>query len=143
MNKIPDFIEPITAYRLFFTNSRGIGLISPIREIPLTIGKIETAICVPDSIRWNSGYISQDHEIPEINCTCGFYGFKTRKQVMNYFHYLLSIQFIRNGKKPVLFLAKVHFSGKIIEHEIGYRAERMEIIWIKEVKKSKAYNKKE
>lgn len=125
MDRIPDFIEPITAYRLFTGDKHQARLKSPIKRMPLTM-KVEIAECRCRCSRTPRAAII--HEVPEFNGTCGFHGFKTRKQAMNYLKALFN-------KRGPLFLAKVHFSGKIIEHEIGYRAERMEIVWIKEVKK--------
>src|SRR3990172_487810 len=112
--QIPDFIEPIKAYRLFSSNGPILTSIVSLNSHFSTIGEEFKAICTT--------YL-RHQKVPEFNCSCGFYGFKTRKGALDY------AKLCPNTRK--IFLAKVHFTGKIIEHELGYRAERMTILWIK------------
>ncbi len=65
-------------------------------------------------------------EPPGENCNsqvgygCGFYAYKTREQAED----LLKMD-LRGGCSAI---ARVHLSGKVIEHEGGYRAEILEVL---------------
>jgi hypothetical protein len=54
------------------------------------------------------------HDAPQFDCTCGFYAFKRRADARKY---LTSSM-----------MAEVLLGGKIIETELGYRAEQMIIV---------------
>jgi hypothetical protein len=54
------------------------------------------------------------HEAPQFDCTCGFYAFKKRRDARAY---------LRSAV-----MAEVLLGGKIIETELGYRAEQMIIV---------------
>jgi hypothetical protein len=62
------------------------------------------------------------HDAPKLDCTCGFYAFKKRRDARAYL------------RRAVM--AEVLLGGKIIETELGYRAEQMiitKIYWNKGV----------
>jgi len=54
------------------------------------------------------------HAAPQFDCTCGFYAFKKRRDARAYLRHAI--------------MAEVLLGGKIIETEIGYRAEQMVIV---------------
>lgn len=62
-----------------------------------------------------------EHNAPDFNCTCGFYAFKKRKDARGYL--------------PNAMMAEVLLGGKIIETELGYRAEQMIIVKLYPTKK--------
>ena len=53
------------------------------------------------------------HAAPHETCTCGFYGVKEKKDAIG------------------IFVAEADFYGKVIEHEIGYRAEYQRILSVR------------
>lgn len=57
-----------------------------------------------------------DHAAPQFDCSCGFYAFKKRRDARAYLRHAI--------------MAEVLLGGKIIETEIGYRAEQMIIVKI-------------
>lgn len=60
-----------------------------------------------------------NHEIPNLNCTCGFYSFKDISEAKKLLAY-------REGSV----LLEVEHYGDIIEHSKGYRASEQEILSI-------------
>jgi hypothetical protein len=58
------------------------------------------------------------HPAPDNDCSCGFYGVMDRKDVMT------------DGP----FIAEVEFFGKVVEHEIGYRAEYQRVLSVRVVR---------
>src|SRR5262249_30909199 len=55
------------------------------------------------------------HSAPDEACTCGFYAMK-------------EFRFVRVPDGHEVVLGKVAFAGKVIEHSLGYRAERARIL---------------
>jgi hypothetical protein len=73
---------------------------------------------------------STSHEVPEEGCSCGFYSLKELEALL--FHaemrHVLSTHPDFHGRwtDPVV-IGRVLLSGKVIEHDLGYRAERARI----------------
>lgn len=68
------------------------------------------------------------HDAPKFDCTCGFYAFKKRRDARAYLRHAI--------------MAEVLLGGKIIETELGYRAEQMvitKIYWNKGVRHEVSY----
>ena len=123
--RIPDSIEPISAYRAWFYSIEG-----------------RTAELYPisGSSKWNAWegagstwvtascprFKSPTHEVPSEGCSCGFYSHKELDLAVDHagiFH-LMTMQ----GQGPdQVVLGRILLSGKVIEHEWGYRAERARI----------------
>ena len=123
--RIPDSIEPISAYRAWFYSIDG-----------------RTAELYPisGSSKWNAWegagstwvtascprFRSPTHEVPSEGCSCGFYSHKELDLAVDHagiFH-LMTMQ----GQGPdQVVLGRILLSGKVIEHEWGYRAERARI----------------
>lgn len=61
-----------------------------------------------------SGESDNTVPVPDVNCTCGFYGYKDHTKLQD----------------ETKWLAKVRFYGKVIEGEHGYRAEKQDILEI-------------
>ena len=62
-------------------------------------------------------------DVPGEECTCGFYSAKTLLALLE------MVGFSRDtpGKTAACMLGRVELSGKIVEHDFGYRAERARI----------------
>ena len=63
------------------------------------------------------------HDAPEPTCECGYYAFKGLSNLL--FH--LSSDVLPVSRSKVLLVARVWGYGKVIEHDLGWRAEKMRI----------------
>ncbi len=83
------------------------------------------------------------HKVPHWSCECGFYAYKDKfdlavslsHSLSNYGSTLLSsfATWWSSNSDTQYIGAEVEFTGKVIEHETGYRAERLEIkklLWL-------------
>jgi hypothetical protein len=129
-SRIPDAIEPISAYRAwFYSIERRMARLYPLS------GPIQT----PDAWRgagstWVTAscpmFGSAPHEVPSEGCSCGFYSVKELEAIL--FHaemlHVLSMHtdLHERWNDPVV-IGRVLLSGKVIEHDLGYRAERARI----------------
>lgn len=135
-------IEPIIAYKIFKVNrcnykgfklnGYGIGC-----EYDYHIG-INRATCNSADVEKHSM-----EDVPKLNCTCGFYANKylvdlhEPLSLINHFtdnfcgsHYeahCYVFEKVVNPNSLSCIGGKVKLTGKVIEHELGYRAEFLEI----------------
>ena len=123
--RIPDSIEPISAYRAWFYSIEGTSAhLFPLSGVT-TRSEWEGA-----GARWVTASCavsgSTSHEVPSEDCSCGFYSRKELDPAVGHaamFH-LATVQ----GLPAVqVVLGRVLLSGKVIEHEWGYRAERARV----------------
>lgn len=121
--EIPDLFTPIVGYRAFVKMPNAtLSSVAVYQEAAYLPNKVYTATCRAfHSYDAYFGTSSVKHDAPQFDCSCGFYAFKHRKQVL---------QYVKNGSYSYA-IAKVHLWGRVIEHELGYRAQYMKIIWIK------------
>lgn len=120
--RVPDAIEPIAAYRAW-AYSMGHG---GAQLFPLTTSgwcdewKNAGTEWVSASCR-----LHLPHAVPSEDCSCGFYSLKELPVAIGLASTSLPI-----GADPdvgFVVLGRVLLSGKVIEHGIGYRAERARI----------------
>ena len=89
------------------------------------VGNDELVVSPDGELVWAD---PSQHGVPDEGCSCGFYAMKE-----------LDAQLLRtagmavqdagnNGTEEVFVLGRVELAGKVIEHEIGYRAERARIV---------------
>jgi hypothetical protein len=116
--RIPDAIEPITAYRMWIATADGV-LYSPTDAGAWAPNTWTTALC-----RF------REHAAPHERCTCGLYAAKDLRFVLAALgHGRFSPP--RLDTQPTTFVvARVHLAGKVIEHDHGYRAERARVAQI-------------
>jgi hypothetical protein len=123
--RIPDSIEPITAYRGWFYSIEGraahlysLAGISTANDWEGAGATWVTASCPM--------FDSPMHEVPAEGCGCGFYSLKQLDHAVSYagIDHLMTIQGQAPGR---VVLGRILLSGKVIEHESGYRAERARI----------------
>lgn len=69
---------------------------------------------------------SRPHRPPALSCECGFYAFLDRDRAVD----LLARRSGYDGDIIVRALCEAEFSGTVVEHEHGYRAERQQILGI-------------
>jgi hypothetical protein len=129
-SRIPDAIEPISAYRAWFYSIQGrTARLHPL-SAPIQSGNVWEGA----GSTWVTAFCplfgSTDHEVPEEGCSCGFYSLKELEALL--FHaemlHVLSMRAVLHGRwnDPVV-IGRVLLSGKVIEHDLGYRAERARI----------------
>jgi hypothetical protein len=111
-NRIPDGIEPITAYRFWVYS------ITPWHASIHSFGCSEAEPCPWEGVR--SGWVTAScnlemgHEVPNEDCTCGIYALKRVPWL--------------SMMSTASLLGRVELAGKIIEHDLGFRAERARMV---------------
>jgi hypothetical protein len=123
--RIPDGIEPISAYRAWTFTMQGsqaklhsLGGFGIDTESPWD-GAVSGWVVASCSIADHPG------GAPDELCTCGFYSVKTRPLLL----LLLGVFADISDPEPesgVIF-GRVELAGKVIEHDLGYRSERARI----------------
>ena len=129
-SRIPDAIEPIGAYRAWFYSIQG----RTARLRPLSAPIHSENAWDGAGSTWVTAFCplfgSTDHEVPEEGCSCGFYSLKELDFAVARSGMLHLMARHRGGQgiwhDPVV-LGRVLLSGKVIEHDFGYRAERARI----------------
>jgi len=105
--------------------------VTPVRhpvgvEIHAECGAPQFTLALPG---WSEGSNTLCRDVPGEQCQsgigygCGFYAFKTRDQAVE-------LQRRVNVWESWGAIARVLLSGKVIEHELGYRAEILEVVEI-------------
>jgi len=129
--RVPDGIEPIAAYRAWFYSIEGqTAQLYPLGGLPSSSRGIAwegagstwvAASCLE--------FGSPTHEVPSEGCSCGFYSMKELEfAVSNATIFHLTSGHFGPGRGPYLVvLGRILLSGKVIEHDLGYRAERARI----------------
>ena len=109
---IPDLLSSITGYRVWTWDSTGLKSLSAKRWHP---GQALAARCrastVVGTIAGGTDVANDTHDAPEANCTCGIYAAKT-------FDHFRNAGYERYGIH-----GEVYLWGKVVEHELGYRAQ--------------------
>lgn len=128
MNIIPDYIEPITAYRAWQVNDKGElkamawGRTWPAKEIARALchaeesGLARFAQSAPKKMdvgRAVRAGMIVDHEAPHEGCDCGLYAHKDANG-----SYIVSAK-----KSPDRAWGEVYLWGRLLEHENGYKAQ--------------------
>jgi hypothetical protein len=131
--RAPDGIVPLVGYRLWrVEDPYGEPAFLPLTRLTpewtgATRGWVSAScrsvsgVSVFDTFRWEP---IPHHRVPHEGCSCGFYAMKELdpKLVL-----VVSTQRLA-GTDGVLVLGRVELAGKIIEHDLGYRAERARIV---------------
>jgi len=138
-DRVPDSIEPLVGYRAWYVVGASllpIGHRDPAATTSPWDGanrhwvsatcSFETPGPVTDSMRQRLKHIysklglpfesfpDSPHTVPGEGCSCGFYAMKELSSML-----VLSA--------PGVVLGRVELAGKVIEHNLGYRAERARI----------------
>jgi hypothetical protein len=99
---VPDYIQPLEAWRKFTVADRGRVLASVAIGGGWTQADPGPAFCAGES---------HDEPTPHLACSCGYYAYKTREMAE------------QHGQGHIL--ARCEVWGRIAEHTNGYRAERI------------------
>ena len=105
---IPDYISPIVGYRVWTLST--MGLKSLCGE-PWHPRQPLAARCRASAVVGRAEAVHDAHDVPQANCTCGIYAVKT----LDHFR---SAGYERFG-----ICGEVFLWGKVVEHELGYRAQ--------------------
>src|SRR5208283_4983697 len=105
---LPDYISPIVGYRVWTWGTLGLKSLCGERWKP---SQSLAARCRASTIVGRADVVHDVRDIPEANCTCGIYAAKT-------LHYFRSAGYERYGIH-----GEVYLWGKVVEHELGYRAQ--------------------
>jgi hypothetical protein len=112
---------PIRAFRQFLIVG---GELRPLVQTYDTVfveNKVYHAECtraIIIKLSYDPFGIHHPESIPEESCTCGFYAWKKRRDCARY----------SDMRSPAAAMGEVLLGGKIIETELGYRAEQMIIV---------------
>lgn len=146
VDQIPDYIEPIVAWRAFLYSPEDWILRSINERIPLTPRVRTRACCAVVGSRFVAGFLGHG-TAPEPDCTCGFYAMKNLdgpawliRDCMEAGRFHSRCGLISDFCPA---LSQVYLWGKMIEHELGYRAEfcypKTILAWGKEDTRRLAY----
>lgn len=107
---IPDFFHVLTGWRKFDALVNGDAILKSVAAAQMwPSAELGAAFCV-------GTYEHDSHLAPALNCSCGYYAYKTRDDAAKH----------SQGK----LLVRVELWGRIAEHERGYRAQHMKIVEI-------------
>jgi hypothetical protein len=137
--QVPDGIVPLVGYRMWQVEADDEPLFLPLNHHSrdwdgATRGWVSASCWVgndglvvsPDGeLVW--GDFSQ-HRVPDEGCSCGFYAMKELDAQLLHFATMAVHAAGPTGKDEVFVLGRVELAGKVIEHELGYRAERARIV---------------
>jgi hypothetical protein len=104
--KIPDFISPVLAWRVWQLDAAGLRSLNGEAWTP---GRPLVAGC---RVAGAHRTARLPHDAPQMRCTCGVYGSKT-------LHHLRSTQYWLYGSVH----GEVLIWGSVVEHEQGFRAQ--------------------
>ena len=105
---IPDYISPIVGYRVWIWGTLGL---KSLCGQPWRPGQSQVARCKASAIVGRGKATDDVHDAPQANCTCGVYAVKT----LDHFRSAGYERFGIHGE--------VYLWGKVVEHELGYRAQ--------------------
>ena len=131
--RTPDGITPLVGYRCW-TLSIGPGH----RALRSLNGQIVRQVNLDEPLGQRADpwlvarCLTRDHAAPEESCACGFYALKSWASLGSFLPFAVPRAMLYTGGAeprvaafPVM--GRVDLAGKIIEHDLGYRAERMRI----------------
>jgi hypothetical protein len=110
---IPDYVSPITAYRVWQLDSLGLKSLNNAQWFPGQPFEAKCAVTEQQRARLaaTGDSFCEPCEIPGDNCTCGVYAAKSLE-------HLIEIGYNRYG-----ILGKISLWGKVSIHKLGYRAQ--------------------
>ena len=130
--RAPDGIAPLVGYRIWQVEDENdeplfLPLNHPSRDWKgATRGWVSASCWVGcffvsprGELAWN---LPTTHRVPAEGCECGFYAMKELDTQLLHAATLAKHAADRAGKEEVFVLGRVELAGKVIEHELGYRA---------------------
>ncbi len=105
---VPDYISPIVGYRVWTLCTMGLKSLCGEQWHP---AKSLAARCRAAAVVGRAEVVHDSHDAPQANCTCGIYAVKTLDHFRN------------AGYERFGICGEVFLWGKVVEHELGYRAQ--------------------
>lgn len=135
-SSVPDGITPLIGYRLWrVIEERGEIVLSPLNFesrdwVGATSGWVSSAcggselwVSPEGELEW-----PDRHRAPGEECACGFYAMKQLTPEMLLGASSRHAHRVGSRSDERFVLGRVQLAGKIVEHELGYRAERARIV---------------
>jgi len=130
--RAPDGITPLVGYRCWTL------LVGPARRALHSLnGQLVRQVNLDDPLGQRADpwlvarCLNTDHDAPEENCGCGFYALKSLSALGRVLPIGTRALRLALGAEPgadaLPVAGRVDLAGKVIEHDLGYRAERMRI----------------
>jgi hypothetical protein len=109
---VPDYILPLVGYRVWTWGTMGLKSLSGVRWHPnqSLAGRCRASTVTGTGVG-RAEAADHTHDAPQENCTCGVYAVKT-------LHHFRSAGYERFGIH-----GEVYLWGRVVEHEVGYRAQ--------------------
>ena len=105
---IPDYISPIVGHRVWQWDAKGLRSLCGERWKP---SQSLAARCRAAAVVGRAEVVHDARDVPQAICTCGIYAVKT-------LHHFRSMVYAKCG-----IYGEVYLWGKVVEHELGYRAQ--------------------
>ena len=121
----PDAITPLVGYRLWrlSVGPKWSALRSLNGELLHEVNVLQS-LGQPNDAWLVARCLKNDHDAPEESCACGFYAMKSFSTLLSRTWSFLTMDPTADTNEVA---GRVHLAGKIVEHDLGYRAERMQI----------------
>ena len=121
----PDGITPLVGYRLWrlSVGPKWSALRSLNGELLHEVNVLQS-LGQPNDAWLVARCLKNDHDAPEESCACGFYAMKSFSTLLSRTWSFLTMDPTADTNEVA---GRVHLAGKIVEHDLGYRAERMQI----------------
>ena len=112
--KIPDYVSPIVAYRVWRWDGSGLA---SLRGESWPVGHALTAQCKRVRGLCVDSYNNR-HQAPQQSCTCGIYAARSLDQLRAF-----AILVREMGHAAFAICGEVYLWGVVVEHELGWRAQ--------------------
>jgi hypothetical protein len=110
--KIPDYISPIVAWRVWLSDAAGLRSLNGELWPPSRPLQAGCRVSGSATLVGRAHTADPSHDAPKFDCTCGIYGSKS-------LHHLRRTQYWQHGGLH----GEVSLWGNVVEHEQGFRAE--------------------
>lgn len=125
IENVPDLVEPIRAWRAWSLSPQPYLLAQPQPTDYLhstNVPHVWTPRAQQPAECMNGGALARTgHEPPHERCTCGYYALRTLGDVVELF--IRPSTHDPAGVFPHAVIGEVYLWGKVIAHELGYRAQ--------------------
>jgi len=132
VDRVPDGIDPLTGYRLWSVVVEGSDatFCSPVQLAATFAWKgAESGWVSASCLSLGRPSPLTNHQVPDEWCGCGFYALKQLDPDLLRFCLLNQMTNLSHGgTAEYSVMGRVDLAGKVIEHELGYRAERARIV---------------
>jgi hypothetical protein len=125
---VPDGVTPLVGYRMWTLSVR-----PGYRELRSLNGTVAFEVRLHDPLGkraepWLAARcLKDDHDAPQESCSCGFYAVKSLFTLGCLIPFARCSRARMADPRAFFVAGRVDLAGKVIEHDLGFRAERMRI----------------